>query len=1215
MPTANDVRGRAIVVTPAHLVWRGLTHYRRIHLAVALGIAAATAVLTGALLVGDSVRGSLRALTLDRLGRIDHLLITDRFFTTDLARRLTRRDRYASQFAAPAAAILLPQATLEARHDGKTERASEILAIGCEADFWTFGPADARPPARTPGEGEVLLNEPLARELGVRIGDDVVLRIPKANQVPADSALGKKTETVRSLTQLKVIDILPATGLGRFSLHPSQHLPRNAYLALSTLQEALNVPGRANAILVHEQSYDPAAVDSRALNLLLSPALEDLGLKISRVRRTYEPESGEAQTAFEYFQLSSDRLLLDNAVVAAGSRAWGDHAPQPVFTYLANSISVVANAPPGGEPKESVTATASSSGKPRAEVPYSTVCAVDSAAPLGPLLDDDGRPLPPLGDDEIILNAWTAAELGARPGDRIRLKFFEPETTHGETVERTAEFRLRSIVPLVEPFEGFRLGEPARFRERPSPANDSDLTPTVEGITDQESISRWDPPFPYDSRRVKPADDEYWANHRTTPKAFISLEAGQKIWRSRFGQTTSLRVPATSGLDELSLARSLLSELRSRGVALGLEFQPIKRQSLAASSGTTPFDALFLSLSTFLIAAAVLLVALLFRLGIEQRANEIGVLLATGWTPDGVNRQLSNEGAVVAAVGGIAGIAIGTGYAWLLLTGLKTWWIGAVATSLLELHVTWRSLAIGAASGMVIGRIVTWLSLRQTRRMPIRQLLAGRFVADASPSGARSARWTGLLTSVRAAVGALVGAVVLAGLATQLGGEAQAGAFVGAGFATLAALLILVNSFLRSAGQVQASGDVMRPLAGLTALAARNAARNPGRSAVTIGLMGAAVFLIVALSAFRLAPTEAGSGGFELVAQSSLPVLQDLNSPSVREDLFADDAAKFENVNIVPFRLRPGDDASCTNLYQARQPRVLGVSSRLIEEFDRPGAASFAWAASAAERDEDRLNPWRLLRRDADAPRGPGDEPPIPVILDKNTAMYGLHLYGGIGQEFDIPFDDDRTLRFRVVGLLANSVLQGALLIDEGEFVRRFPLVNGYRYFLVRTPAGRGADVEALLEDRLGDQGLDVRRSRDILADLLAVQNTYLSTFQSLGALGLLLGTFGLATVQVRSVVERRGELALLRAAGFSRRRLANLVLTEHLLLLLGGMTTGLIGALVAVLPHGWTGGASVPWRDLVPMLLVVLVVGLLAGLAAIRAALRAPLIASLRGD
>ena len=129
------------------------------------------------------------------------------------------------------------------------------------------------------------------------------------------------------------------------------------------------------------------------------------------------------------------------------------------------------------------------------------------------------------------------------------------------------------------------------------------------------------------------------------------------------------------------------------------------------------------------------------------------------------------------------------------------------------------------------------------------------------------------------------------------------------------------------------------------------------------------------------------------------------------------------------------------------------------------------------------------------------------------------------------------------------------------------------------------------------------------------MQNTYISTFQSLGAIGLVLGTFGLAAVQLRSVFERRKELALLRATGFRRWRLGEMVLLENLLLLLGGLAIGTLAALVAVLPHMLPSGARVPLVDLAVMLGIVLVVGVVTGLIAVRATLRAPLVGALRGE
>ena len=141
--------------------------------------------------------------------------------------------------------------------------------------------------------------------------------------------------------------------------------------------------------------------------------------------------------------------------------------------------------------------------------------------------------------------------------------------------------------------------------------------------------------------------------------------------------------------------------------------------------------------------------------------------------------------------------------------------------------------------------------------------------------------------------------------------------------------------------------------------------------------------------------------------------------------------------------------------------------------------------------------------------------------------------------------------------------------------------------------------MEQALEGSLGDFGFDAETSVDRLAAFFAVQNTYLSTFQSLGGLGLLLGTFGLATVQLRSVLERRGELAL--DAGHRFSPLAAGPAGDDGKLAAAGRRIGGLGvaaALVAVLPHWLAGGAAVPWRSLAGTLALVLVVGLLAGLS-----------------
>src|SRR3954470_22636383 len=95
------------------VITKSLAHHWRIHAAVALGVAAATAVLTGALVIGDSVRGSLRHLVLDRLGQIDQMLVVDRFFRQQLAAELAAQPEFKRHYSSATPAIIFPAATVQ----------------------------------------------------------------------------------------------------------------------------------------------------------------------------------------------------------------------------------------------------------------------------------------------------------------------------------------------------------------------------------------------------------------------------------------------------------------------------------------------------------------------------------------------------------------------------------------------------------------------------------------------------------------------------------------------------------------------------------------------------------------------------------------------------------------------------------------------------------------------------------------------------------------------------------------------------------------------------------------------------------------------------------------------------------------------------------------------------------------------------------------------
>ncbi|MGI9495592.1 MAG: FtsX-like permease family protein [Mariniblastus sp.] len=1173
---------------------KSLFYFRRTNLAIALGVAAATAVLTGALIVGDSMRNSLRELTLERLGMIDELMLSDGFFDQSLAETLRETSEFKESYTLASPAILFPGGTVQNSTDSKL-RAGQVTVLGITPKFWEFE-QDQKSNRKELDENSIIINQAVADDLQISNAEvesgnaKITVRIPKRNQLPADSALGKKSDLIESIVDLTVVQIVPMTGLGRFGLYPSQADPYNVYVSIQLLQDSLarsvlthkSDSAQANIILISGKGKTlPTEINSEKLRQALRPSLEDLGLSLKRATQTFSIENNET-TIFDYWSLSSDRLVLSEEVAQATETAFP--TARPIFTYLANDI------------RKSETDSG---------IPFSMVAAVDFDNAFEPISALTGNPIAPIQANEIVLNQWAADDLNATKGDSVVVTFFEPETTHGAQKEKSVELTVVDIARLTEPDKAFRVSRrgqisPAEFKQCPTLANDPNLTPEVPGVTDAQSIENWDLPFDT-AGKIRPQDDDYWGNHRTTPKAFVSLAMGQELWDSRFGNVTSFRIPISAG-SKGDVSKKLLTQFIKDDAKLGLHLIQIKRQGIDASSGSTPFDFLFLALSMFVIGAALILVSLLFRLGLQQRSSELGLLKAIGFPQTQIRRICLYEMASVSCLGAVAGVSLGMGYAWLMIFGLKTWWVGAIARPFLTIHILPLSLGIGFFSGVIICILTIAWTLRRTRKQPVHLLISGQLESPETHSS--KTRKTSL-----SIIGILAfTAVCLTATATQLAGEAQAGAFLGAGFLILASLLMSVYRVFKKSDQLHSSGRL-----NLSRLAIMSFQRNPLRSTLTIGLVAVACFLIAAVSSFRLTPSERGTAGFEWVAQSSQPIHYDLNNLEGQKLALGSENQLREGTKISALRLKSGEDASCNNLYQSSQPRILGVNPQFIQEFDKGEAGRFAWSASLASTELEKQNPWRLL--DSPQPHAGTAEDPIPVVIDKNTANYSLKIYI-LNTVKQIDYDSGESIYIRVVGFLENTLLQGSLIISEQDFEKAFPTIGGYQYFLIReqaTPANGSESDIALLEERLSDQGFDARRADVLLANFMSVQNTYISTFQTLGALGLLLGTFGLAAVQIRSVLERKKELGLMRAIGFQRNTLAKMVVLENAWLLIIGLGIGIFSALFTTIPHWLVGTASAPWLELSLMFSAIITVGLLVGFYASRIISRTPLLESLR--
>ncbi|HWO01150.1 MAG TPA: ABC transporter permease, partial [Blastocatellia bacterium] len=236
----------------------------------------------------------------------------------------------------------------------------------------------------------------------------------------------------------------------------------------------------------------------------------------------------------------------------------------------------------------------------------------------------------------------------------------------------------------------------------------------------------------------------------------------------------------------------------------------------------------------------------------------------------------------------------------------------------------------------------------------------------------------------------------------------------------------------------------------------------------------------------------------------------------------------------------------------------------------------------------------------------------VPVIADANSMTYVLHRK--LGDEIIVNQSGGDPVRLRLVAALADSIFQSELLISDSNFLRLFPDRGGYSFFLLDVAPEASSVATGVLEEQLSDFGFDIMPTAERLASFHRVENTYLSTFQTLGGLGLVLGTLGLATVLLRNVLERRRELALLRAIGYNSRHFALMIISENAFLVFCGLVTGALAALVAIGPAFFSRGGHVPALSLV-LLLIVFVTGLLASVAATVAALRTPLLPSLRSE
>ena len=1291
-------------------------HWRS-HLGVVLGAAVGSAALIGALVVGDSVKGSLRERALAGLGHGSFLLRSqDRYFSEHLPARIRCQANLMALMAAsrlyqktsselpicinpelPERGMLVLSGTVVREDASRRLNRVQIIGVSDFSPVLFSAVETARPnaPRRLMLTNVVVVNAAFAANLGVSKGDVVLVRFEKASTLSSEVAISSKSQPTATL-RLIVHSVSTNGELANFSPDPAMTAPANIFVPLSELARAagLQEVREVSYLVAEDRPSDgsddeqlPASetrterIELNLINTMLTPEIvalqrsprrpqagfgarldewtqwlkrrlnlpterdgtphvpvapsKQLSVLSSLLKQSWDFDAVQIarwQSSTDTLGLTTERIFLDPPI-ARSTLAAATNA-QPILTYLATLLRVSTN-----------------------YTPYSMVTAV-------------GVPWTPadMRDDEIVVSQWLADDLHVKPGDEIAMSYFLPESG-ANLEEATNTFRVRSIVPSEMPWA------------------DRTLMPDFPGIEKAESTSDWDAGFPL-TYKIRAQDEEYWKKYRGTPKAFVTLAAGQKMWANRFGDLPAIRFPIptnapltpalspseeerenrsqspskpqtadrSTALEKSSggqpllplpggegrgesgrnsqtnqsepphvvaykdaLEKKILANLKPE--ELGLRFEPVREQALQAAEQSQDFGGLFLGFSFFVIAAALLLMALLFQLSLEQRAPEIGTLLALGFTPKQVRRLLLGEGVALAFVGGLLGAAVGLAYARVMLHGLTTIWRDAVGETALSFHFTAQTLVIGLFASVAVSAVTIWLNLRKFVRRPARELLAGEIQEEASKVQSQKSKVI--------AVGASLAGLGLVGWAVATGDTANAGVFFGAGALVLVAGLSFVNAGLARLSGAPVS-DPARKLATpkpagsetgapmtLAALAVRGCARRRKRSLATVAMLACGSFLIVSIGVFRLdakrdaTKKDSGTGGFALIGETTMPVVHDLNTPSGR-DFFALDEKDLAGVSFVPFRVRDGDEASCLNLNAAQRPRLLGVKPEILEG---------RFAFSKVLRDIGPQDSWSLIAPWVHSETGVVGtiqtpsiiDSTIPAIGDANSIQWAMHKK--VGDTIDYVDERGQPFKVRIVGAVANSILQGQLIIDEAEFVKRFPGESGYRMFLMDAPSNTVSQVSATLSRAMQDVGLELTPAAQRLAQFNAVQNTYLGTFQVLGGLGLLLGSVGLGIVVLRNVLERRGELAVLLAVGFRKQQLQQLLLIENGALLALGLALGVLAAAVAVLPALLSPSSELPYTSLALTLGAVLVNGAVWTWAATRVAVRGNVLAALRNE
>ena len=850
--------------------------------------------------------------------------------------------------------------------------------------------------------------------------------------------------------------------------------------------------GKANQILISTALETSKVAES--VKKCLTPA--DAGLQFKNIESTNEAE------------ISTERVFLEDKIAKTLQKLDG---ALPILTYFVNEIAktevrslksevTYPNPSKGGEQESSILHPVSIS------IPYSFVSSISNQF---------------LATNEIILNRWAADDLGAKPGDTVRLKYFEIGPLR-QLVNKESVFVLKEIIEMNAVW------------------SDSTRVPHLPGLSDAGHCREWEAGVPIDLDAIRDKDEKYWNDYKGTPKAFVSENAALQMWSNRFGNYTAVRFPAET-FNKEEYNQLFVQEIEPAD--LGMTISPIRQQGVQAAQNGTDFSGLFIGLSFFLLLSGIILTALLFRFNLESRSSQIGLFDALGFRQKQVRGFFLKEGFVIALTGGILGLVVSVLYTSLVFKILNTLWFEIVRTDVLLIRIYPATITLGLIISILISVIAIYTSVYRFQKQQTADLQ--KHIQTKEKRGIKL-----LLNGMRYASLLVASGIFI----FQITGTKQMNPalFFLSGILLLSGFLI---SFRQSLYRLEAKKRESLNTRGLAML---NLTRNKSRSLTIVTLFALGTFLVVSTGSnkpdlFASAQDKtSGTGGFLYFAETTMPVLYDINDPAKRAD-----EGILEDFTAIQFSKVDGDDASCLNLNRVSQPAILGVNSENLK-------GRFTFATKMEEMEETDL--WLALNQTF-------DDGTLPAIADQTVIQWGLGMKVGDILLYQNELGD--TLRLKLIAGTTPSIFQGYVLISNRNFLKNYPTHSGSSLFLIDGKPENQQAIADELQSVFRDYGWEMQSTAARLVEFYSITNTYLSIFLALGALGLILGTIGLAVILARTLLERRREIALMQAVGFGTQPIFRIITNEYLLLLFAGVLIGFVAAVVATLPAFLSAGSD----------------------------------------